>query len=225
MVGECRARRFVPRSGARDAQPILWGVGDMAEGAVAAPPSTETRGKAMPNLPEAYRWIAGQTPQPRMIAEALALFDTREDLSRKSNPTILSWAAEVGGEVKEMYLADSTPWCGLFMAVVARRAGKTPPAKPLWALNWVRFGTEAGQPAYGDVMVFVRPGGGHVALYVGEDSQRYHVLGGNQGDKVCFAAIDKAHLRGARRPLYVNRPSTVRPVIVAAGGGGPVSLA
>jgi cell wall-associated NlpC family hydrolase len=35
----------------------------------------------------------------------------------------------------------------------------------------------------GDVLVFRRGGGGHVALYVGEDEEAFHVLGGNQADR------------------------------------------
>ena len=34
----------------------------------------------------------------------------------------------------------------------------------------------------GDILTFKRNGGGHVGLYVGEDKDCYHVLGGNQGN-------------------------------------------
>jgi hypothetical protein len=43
--------------------------------------------------------------------------------------------------------------------------------------------------AYEAVLVFERPGGGHVGYYFGEDATAYHVLGGNQGDAVTIARI------------------------------------
>jgi uncharacterized protein (TIGR02594 family) len=117
-----------------------------------------------------------------------------------------------------VYEADSIPWCGLFMAVVAKRAGKEVPAHPLWALSWSAFGTKPGAPALGDVLLFTRSGGGHVGLYVGEDGSAFHVLGGNQSDRVCITRVAKARLYAARRPLYRVQPANVRPIHLASSG-------
>lgn len=173
----------------------------------------------MDMVPPAYRWLHSLDPLPRMVAQALPLLGTAEVAGAGSNPTILSWAAEIGGAVARNYNADSVPWCGLFMAVVAKRAGKELPADPLWALNWSRFGVGAPRPMLGDVLVFTRPGGAHVALYVGEDAQAYHVLGGNQGDRVCILRVGRGRLHAARRPAYTVRPACVRPYALAATGG------
>lgn len=172
----------------------------------------------MKSLPPAYGWLNSLVPLPRMIAEACKLFGTVEAAGAANSPTIIGWAAEVGGKVEDVYKADSIPWCGLFMAVVAKRAGKEVPADPLWALNWTKFGVAAGQPMLGDVLTFVRPGGGHVALYIGEDATAYHVLGGNQSDQVCFTRIAKSRLHRVRRPIYTIQPSTVRPFILKGAG-------
>jgi uncharacterized protein (TIGR02594 family) len=135
-----------------------------------------------------------------------------------NSPTILSWAAETGLN-HDGYNADSVPWCGLFMALVAERAGYAFPAHPLWALNWQSFGTEEHQPLLGDVLVFVRPEGGHVGLYIGEDAAAYHVLGGNTSDAVKIARIAKTRLKAARAPLYkIGRPATAKPYVLASGG-------
>jgi uncharacterized protein (TIGR02594 family) len=134
------------------------------------------------------------------------------------NETILGWAREIGGDVARDYRADAVPWCGLFVAIVAKRAGKAIPATPLWALSWRTFGTAADVPALGDVLVFTRPGGGHVALYVGEDDSAYHVIGGNQRDAVGFTRIAKTRLRAARRPDYRQAPESVAPYRLAAAG-------
>lgn len=166
-----------------------------------------------------YNFLNGLDPLPRMVSQALALYDTKEVPGPKHNPRIMGWVSELAlPGVTSVYTADEIPWCGLFIAVVARRAGKTPVRDPLWALNWGKFGTDAGQPMLGDVLTFVRPGGGHVGLYVGESQTSYHVLGGNQSNRVCFTEIEKRRLRAARRPLYMNRPATVRPYVLNSSG-------
>ena len=96
---------------------------------------------------------------------------------------------------------------------------------PLWALNWGNFGVHTKQPMLGDVLVFIRNGGGHVGLYVGEDAEAYHVLGGNQSDSVCFTRIAKARLYTARRPEYNLQPANVRVVTLAKSGAVSVNEA
>jgi len=165
-------------------------------------------------LPEQYTWIERENA-PRMLVEALKLYGTTESKGRANNAGILDWAKEVG----VTYTEDLTPWCGLFMAVVAKRAGKTPPHDPLWALNWRNFGRTIDHPMLGDVLVFTRPGGAHVTMYCGEDAGAYHCLGGNQGDSVCIERISKARQHWARRPVYITQPTNVRVVHLAASGG------
>lgn len=150
-------------------------------------------------LPKQYEWLLDINPLPKMVAEGLKLYGVTEVLGAKNNPEIMSWddVAPIAG-----FNADSVPWCGYFMAIVARRAGYTPPDKPLWALNWNQFGVDGGQPELGDVLTFVRPGGGHVALYIAEDQFAYHVLGGNQGDQVNITRIEKTRMNRVRQPIY-----------------------
>lgn len=173
-------------------------------------------------IPAAYAWIDALDPQPKIINEAMKLFGIHEGQGAVNNPVILEWAKEVG--VQQVYTADSIPWCGLFAAVVVKRAGKVAPAGPLWALNWKNFGRpgekplDPGQPGLGDVLVFVRPGGGHVGFYIGEDALAYHVLGGNTSDSVSIARIEKHRLYACRRWRYDNQPATVKPYILAAAG-------
>lgn len=104
------------------------------------------------------------------------------------------------------------------MAAMVKRAGKTPVKQPLWALNWATFGVGTKQPMLGDVLVFKRPSGGHVAIYVGEDKTHYPCLGGNQSDSVCITRIEKTRLHAARRPDYTTMPANVRKVALAAVG-------
>lgn len=168
-------------------------------------------------LPTMYTWLARE-PGPKMILEALKLFGTVEAAGSKDNPTILAWAAEIG--LAKTYSHDSIPWCGLFMGVIAKRAGKELADSPLWALSWADFGKPVANYAamLGDVLTFKRDGGGHVALYVGEDASAFHCLGGNQSDQVCITRIAKSRLYRARRPEYINQPANVRKVMLAVNG-------
>lgn len=171
-------------------------------------------------LPKAYQWLQKETA-PLMLLEALRHYGTLEHKDSKNNPSILAWAKEVGGNVADVYKADSIAWCGLFMAIVAKRAGYVIPKDPLWALNWGTFGThvEKCDAMLGDVLVFVRNGGGHVAEYVGEDATTFHIVGGNQSDAVTITRISKNRLYAVRRPVFkIGKPSSVRKIYLNVGG-------
>jgi uncharacterized protein (TIGR02594 family) len=119
-------------------------------------------------LPQKYNWLLNESG-PIMIKKALELFDVSETLGKNNNPTIIAWAKEIGGEVADIYKADEIPWCGLFIAVIAKRSSKQIVKDPLWALNWGTFGKKIEQPMLGDILVFIRKTvngktAGHVAF-------------------------------------------------------------
>lgn len=167
-----------------------------------------------------YPWLAKE-PGPRILLEFLKLYGIKEVPGRgKSNPTIIGWAKELGQKVGMDYKEDDDPWCGLATGIAAFRAGQIPPAICVRAKEWAKFGIPAeGGPKLGDVLVFTREGGGHVGLYIGEDATRYYVLGGNQGNMVSIAPIDKKRLFAARRPIYLKNEvvSKVRAIQITNG--------
>lgn len=167
-------------------------------------------------LPKQYAWLTKEGG-PKMLVEALKLYGTIETPGKASNPTILAWAKETG---LGAYSTDSIPWCGLFVAVVALRAGWARPPSPLWALDWLKFGAPTNPAMLGDVLVFKRDGGGHVGLYVGEDKAGYyHVLGGNQSDAVNIKRIEKKRCVGVRRPKWrIAQPANVRKIVLSSTG-------
>ena len=167
------------------------------------------------NLPKAYQWLA-QEPAPRHLLKAVELYGVTETVGSKHNPVIMGWARELG--LDKVYTSDEIPWCGLYTAVVIHRAQRPVVEGPLWALNWNKFGVQVTTPMLGDILTFSRKGGGHVGFYVGEDSAAYHVLGGNQGNKVSVTRIAKSRLSQARRPAYNSQPSNIRRVFLAANG-------
>jgi uncharacterized protein (TIGR02594 family) len=168
-------------------------------------------------LPTKYTWL-WKEPGPRMLVEALRLYGVEETAGAGNTPAIMGWAREIGGNVEKVYTADSIPWCGLFMSVVALRAGKSECMQPLWARAWASWGAAVKVPKLGDVLVYQRPTGGHVGLYVGEDATAYHTLGGNQGDAVSIVRIAKSRLIACRNEYAIGAPANVRRVHMTGGG-------
>lgn len=154
---------------------------------------------------------------PKVIAEAHKLIGTAEIAGKQHNTTILNWAKDLG--LEKSYNSDEIPWCGLFVAICVKRAGFEPIENPLWARNWAKWGNKSDVASFGDVLVFVRDGGGHVGFYVGEDSKCYHVLGGNQGNKVSIIRIEKTRCIAVRRCVWkVAQPESVKPVFLTPNG-------
>lgn len=174
----------------------------------------------MAKYPAGYEWLGTVQQLPKTIIEALALYGTREVPGSADSPVIMGWAREVGKDVAAAYGGDEIPWCGLFAAVVVKRAGKPVISGPLWAKNWAKFGDKADVPSLGDILVFQRPGGGgHVGFYVAEDDSAFHVLGGNQSDAVTITRIAKSRCIAVRRPYFkIAKPAGSRPFHVKASG-------
>lgn len=153
---------------------------------------------------------------PKVIDEALKLLGIKEIAGPKHEKAILDWAKTLG---LKNYTTDETAWCGLFAAIVVFRAGFEVVKDPLWADNWKHFGTKQSIAMKGDILTFSRPGGNHVAFYVGEDKNCYHVIGGNQSNKVSFTRIEKSRLTHIRRcPWKVSQPDTVRVIELEENG-------
>jgi uncharacterized protein (TIGR02594 family) len=167
-------------------------------------------------LPRIYDWLYNE-PGPKMILEFIKLYGIEETEGAGDNPVILGWARDL--ELRE-YNHDSIAWCGLLMAKLAHEAGKPFPKDPLWAYNWSRWGTEVplDQILFGDVCVASRPGGNHVFLNIGEDTQCYHGGAGNQGNRVSIARILKGRVFSARRLYSIGMPANVRKVILHPNG-------
>jgi uncharacterized protein (TIGR02594 family) len=127
---------------------------------------------------------------------------------------------------EDVFTDDRVPWCGLFAAIAAHRAGCEVPAQFLRARIWSEFGDPVEAPVVGDVLVFWRGKrhgtAGHVALYVGDDDEAFHVLGGNQRDAVTVMRIARNRLLAARRaPVKPGaHAGWLLPGIIEPGDGG-----
>lgn len=180
----------------------------------------------MKKLPKQYGWLAKEQG-PNMLMQALALYGTVEFAGKKDNPIIMSWAVETGYE--KVYTHDSIAWCGLGMAICAKRAGWDyhPNGNALWALNWAEWGNAVPKnlAMLGDVGVWKRQKGGHVGQIIGySDDGYYHVLGFNQSDECSIVRKPIADIVAVRRaPWRVAQPPNIRRVKLASGGA-PISV-
>ena len=154
---------------------------------------------------------------PKVITEAVRYLGINEVKGKLNNPTIMSWAKDIG--VEKIYTSDEVAWCGLFVAKVVLKAGFKPVKDPLWALNWKNFGTKQSVAMLGDVLVFKRDGGGHVGFYIAEDKNYFHVLGGNQSNSVSITRIAKNRCVAIRRCNWkVSQPKEVKQYFVIPSG-------
>lgn len=150
-------------------------------------------------------------PGPRMLQEALKLVGIKEIPGKGSNPMILAMADYL--HIGDIYTNDDTAWCGLSHGFVIVKSGKYLPLKGvdiLRARKYLEFGDPIAIPELGDTLVFHRPGGEHVGLYVAETPMSYIVLGGNQSNQYGFTEITRSRLMGARRAKYINKPTNIR---------------
>jgi uncharacterized protein (TIGR02594 family) len=174
-------------------------------------------------LPSQYHWIGKLKGLPNTIRLGLAEYGTQEVVGRGSNKTIIAWRDELNhaGAKVAGFSDDDIAWCGLFAAIITlRRIGAATEVvkEPLWARNWAKYGIATKTPGLGDILVFERGDGGHVGFYIAEDATAYHVLGGNQSNKVCITRVLKSRLLAARRPKYNVQPAAVKPYRVATAG-------
>lgn len=94
-----------------------------------------------------------------------------------------------------------TPWCGHFMGLIARKAGRNPPEGYGIARSWLRFGAPV-RLAYarpGDVIV-VRAGRSyHVGILSELSRSTARVIGGNQSGRVQLSYFSRGQVVAVRR--------------------------
>jgi uncharacterized protein (TIGR02594 family) len=173
----------------------------------------------MATVPEKYKYLLDEDG-PRMLLEALKLVGIREIPGQKHNPIILNWAKVLG--IDNIVKDDEMAWCATAHAYVIVSSGKPLGFRNydvIRALKYAEWGNPVeGEPELGDTLVFKRPEGGHVGLYVAESKTTYHVLGGNQSNAYGFTEIAKDRLVAARNLYEIGKPENVRRIFIDASG-------
>ena len=155
--------------------------------------------------------------EPSWMILARSYIGLKEIPGPRHNSKILDWLAKLGA----WWADDETAWCGAYVGHCIKESGLPVPTHWYRARAWSDYGStlSLGRLSPGAVLVFTRPGGGHVGFYVGEDDNHYHVLGGNQSNAVNVMRILKSRCTAARWPKGV--PVILGPVRMATRG--PVS--
>ena len=164
---------------------------------------------------------------PRHMSIALGLIGTKEIVGSRHSDIILGWAKYLG--LDKIYTNDELAWCGLFFAYVMKLAGREvilqgkDPYDYLRALKYQRMPNVIeilkGEEKVGDILIFQRPEGGHIAFNAGEGKDTFVCLGGNQGNTVSLTNIAKSRLVKCLRPNY----NTYKPFLIVVNNTGPVS--
>lgn len=176
------------------------------------------------NLPKNFEWLKNIGPLPKMVIEGVLLLGVAEIKGEKSNPVILKFAEDIG--VQNIYKNDDTSWCALAHNAIALRAGKKifgyadkydllragafrQNGESINVDDWLVIGLDKAM--LGDSLVFKRPGGHHIGMYIGESKTHFIVMGGNQNNMYSFTRISKQRLIAVRRPVYkINEPASMK---------------
>ena len=115
-----------------------------------------------------------------------------------NNPRVLEYHQATSLKASD----DETSWCSSFMNFCFLRAGLKGSGRAD-AKSWLTIGIEVTEPELGDVVILWRGSPdswmGHVGFYAGRDGDNIILLGGNQGDRVCYQSFPKSRLIGYRR--------------------------
>jgi len=116
--------------------------------------------------------------------------------------------------------ATDVPWCAYWVGGILKET-KYPQSGSGMARSYLHYGTkvEDGDWKQGDIVVFWRGRRddgvmGHVGFLIGWDEDSVIILGGNQGDEVCFQEFPIHKILAVRRPRLLSKSRTIK----AAGG-------
>lgn len=143
------------------------------------------------------------------IVSARAQIGVREVKGFRHNPIVVGfWKLARLGGIKN----DEVPWCAGFVGAMLESNGIRS-ARSDSSRAYLKWGEPIDAPEYGCIVVFNRPGGGHVGFCVGVDhGGRLLILGGNQGDAVSILPFERSRVAGFRRVPWAG----ARPVLPVA---------
>jgi uncharacterized protein (TIGR02594 family) len=155
--------------------------------------------------------IPASYPMTPWVDFAVTQMGVSEIVGARNSPVIMGWVQRLGARVLGINVTDDeTAWCGTFVAMCLATTlpGESLPTVAVRASSWDAFGKRS-VPTFGALLRFARPGGGHVGFFVGQDETHYHVLGGNQGNRVSVMRLEKSRLVACRWPSTVPAPKVI----------------
>ncbi len=116
----------------------------------------------------------------------------------EANQRIIEYDAHTSLEAK----SDEIPWCSAFVNYCIDESGLEGTHSAA-ARSWLEWGEPLEEPINGCIVILKRgknPSLGHVGFFISQKQGLIRVLGGNQGDKVCFSWFSKKDVLGYRWP-------------------------
>ena len=158
--------------------------------------------------------------EPLLLRVARLCVGLAEVPGPASNPVIMRWAADLRAPA---YGDDSVAWCAVAMNRWMLACNYPLSGTGYDLLRAKSFSTwgQPCEPVQGAVLVFSRPAGYHVGLYLGERTDAFSVLGGNTGNAVGATWIARDRLRASRWPSGVSLQLIQR--VFLRDDGQPVS--
>lgn len=132
----------------------------------------------------------------------------------KHSPIIQTWLKYLNAWWND----DETPWCGVFVGFVFKKAGYEIPKMYMRAKAWLNWGIKIPRPVMGCIAILDRKGGGHVFFVMGVTASGNIVgIGGNQRNAVTIEEFDSDRVLGYRVPAEwdIARAKSV-PVVASA---------
>lgn len=167
---------------------------------------------------------AGQLPL--LLATGLQYTGIKEYPTKiNNNPTIMEMAKRV--KVADIYKNDETAWCALFIFFLLIVTGKPLPGVGADRYNYLRAKTfigwgssiGKGELKLGDIVVYQRPDGFHVAIFIAYATNGNHIIfGGNQSNSVSFMEISHTRWVYGGRYYKTGPPASVKKYIVDDSG-------
>lgn len=117
---------------------------------------------------------------------ALSQIGVKEFYGKKHNPRIIEYHSTTTLRA----ITDETPWCSAFVNWCLFRCGLMGTNSSL-AKSWLNYGKKTNNPEIGKSIVVLWRGRrdgwqGHVGFFAGRKNGKILILGGNQGNEVCY---------------------------------------
>lgn len=128
------------------------------------------------------------------------------ELRGAENPRIILYHSVTTLKAKE----DEVPWCSAFACYCMEDAEIISP-RSARARDWLNWGKKPLFMRPGAVVILSRGvDSGHVGFFLRNEGSKVVLLGGNQGDKVCEMAFEKASILGVRWPKNEPEDDSIR---------------
>lgn len=137
--------------------------------------------------------------KPDYIEIAEKELNVKEIPGKASNHRVLEYHAATELAATD----DAVPWCSAFVNWVLKQA-RYRRSHSAAARSWLSVGEPIKKFEQYCIVILSRgksPWQGHVGFGIEVNEDKIKVLGGNQGDKVCYAEYPISRVLGYRRPI------------------------